>query len=167
MRPVYEDFTDQAQEVAQQAYDIAKRYHHWFITTEHVLLALLESPNERLQEIYSRLGVRVADARYAVSGILQTPQGASRDAMSINQVHVTRGVKVVIEEAQLESRRLSSKVVNIEHILLGLVRVYQRADINCDPVAVSLVNAMALTPDPIRRALRDMELGLDHPARDK
>ncbi len=105
---MYERFTDRARKAIQLAYQVARRANHDDISTEHVLLGLLDVGGCTATEVLKNLDVDVSKVRAEVERSLL--DGSEPRA------------KKVIEYAMYEARSLNRHYVGTEHILLGLLR---------------------------------------------
>ncbi len=115
---MYERFTDTARHAMQRANQVAERYRHEYIGTEHILLGILEERSGLAVAILKKLNVDPQKIGPEVQKVVQS----GRDKVRRNPVPQTPGAKKVIEHALEEARGLDHNYVGTEHLLLGLVR---------------------------------------------
>ena len=111
-------FTERAQKVLVLAQDEAKRFHHNFIGTEHILLGLTREGEGIAAKVLQSLGVEPGRARQEIEKLIG--KGDQRSASQ--SINYTPRAKKVIELAIEEGLNLGHNYVGTEHLLLGLIR---------------------------------------------
>jgi ATP-dependent Clp protease ATP-binding subunit ClpA len=115
---MYERFTDRARKAMTLANQLAIKYNHEFIGTEHVLLGLLTDSGNVAIKLLRSLDVRPDELVKKVED--QIVPDPPADIMG--KVPQTPRTKKVIQYAIEEARRLENNWVGTEHLLLGLAR---------------------------------------------
>lgn len=111
-------FTERAQKVLVLAQDEAKRFHHSFVGTEHILLGLVREGEGIAARVLLNLGVELDSIRSEIEKLI-----GKGDQRSVPQgVNYTPRAKKVIELAIEEGQNLGHNYVGTEHLLLGLLR---------------------------------------------
>jgi ATP-dependent Clp protease ATP-binding subunit ClpC len=111
-------FTERAQKVLVLAQDEAKRFHHSFVGTEHILLGLVREGDGIAAKVLLSLGVELDSVRSEIEKLI-----GKGDQRSVPQgVNYTPRAKKVIELAIEEGQSLGHNYVGTEHLLLGLIR---------------------------------------------
>src|SRR6476620_3808868 len=82
---MFERFTDEAREVVVRAQEEARRLHHHYIGTEHLLLGLLDRPGAPVAMILTRHGL-TRDA--AIEAIRSFTAGDGLDAEALGTVGI-------------------------------------------------------------------------------
>jgi ATP-dependent Clp protease ATP-binding subunit ClpC len=108
---------DAAEKVMARARRAATRLRHDFIGTEHLLLALLEAPENEATAALKRLGVDLARLQHAVEE--NAPIG--KTVSDASQLPFTPRTKRALEEAMGIAMELQDDHVGCEHLLLGLL----------------------------------------------
>ncbi len=136
-----ERFTQRARRVLSLAHQEAERMHQNAISTEHVLLGLIEEEGGIAGRVLRDLGMETDRMREMVErlGGAGTSQGAKVDLSS--------GVQQVLEFAIDEARRMGHHYIGTEHLLLGLVR-------SNEGLALDVLRKLGVTPEQIRRQTR-------------
>jgi ATP-dependent Clp protease ATP-binding subunit ClpC len=141
---MYERFTDSARRVMNLAGRVARCFHHEYIGTQHILLALFEegsgatpSALKNLVVLWQRddlidlnsgsaaanvlkcLHIDLRKIRLEVEKIIQS--GPDEPVLP-DMLPLTPRAKKVIEYAIEEARNLNHNYVGTEHLLLGLLR---------------------------------------------
>ena len=111
-------FTERAQKVLVLAQDEAKRFHHSFVGTEHILLGLVREGEGIAAKVLLSLGVELDSVRSEIEKLIG--KGDQRSAPQ--GVNYTPRAKKVIELAIEEGQSLGHNYVGTEHLLLGLIR---------------------------------------------
>ena len=136
------EFTPHAQQALAFARKEADRYHHDFIATEHLLLAIV------------RLGVGVAVAVLKKQGVsLETIRnkvekqiGSGPGRKAIGNIPYTPRVKKVLALAVKEANTLNHTYLGTEHILLGFLR-------EGDGVAARVLNDLGVDLERTRQEI--------------
>ncbi len=120
----FERFTERAQEVAMQAYNILHRYQHIQVDTEHIFLALLEQEDDIVPQILQEMGIAVEIIRQQLEDVLSHAPRSQNIPIPVPgqppQVYITPRLKRVLDIAQQEAIALKDEFVNSEHIFLGI-----------------------------------------------
>jgi ATP-dependent Clp protease ATP-binding subunit ClpA len=112
------NFTPRAQQVFVLAQREAKRLHHNFIGTEHVLLGLIALGQGVALNVLEALGLNLENVRSEV----EKQAGRGSEAVYAGKIPFTPSVKKVLAYAREEATALYHTYVGTEHLLLGLLR---------------------------------------------
>ena len=135
-----DDFTPKAREVLSLARKEAERLRKPLISTEHLLIALIQMEGSVASRVLRELGLE-ADQ---VVDIVETEIGFGDH---IGQVELSPGIQQVIPYAFEEVRKRENKAVGTEHLLLGLIRLS-----NCE--AMNILGKLGITPEPVHLSRR-------------
>jgi ATP-dependent Clp protease ATP-binding subunit ClpC len=145
---VFDKFTDRSRKVVALANEEARRLHHEYVGTEHILLGLVKEGGGVAAHVLSSLDV---DLQKIQSCIERTfPQG---EVVLLTDGRRTPGAKKVIENSLEEARKLDHHYVGTEHLLLGLVR-------ETDGVAAQILASLGVELEVVRREVLQL-LGRD------
>jgi len=136
-----ERFTQRARRVLSLAHQEAERARNNFISTEHLLLGLMDEEGGAASRVLRELGLSTDRVREVVNRVTSssTPFDPSRVELAVD-------AQQVLEHAVEEARRLGHHYIGTEHILLGLVRV--------EGIAMEVLRQLGVTADQIRRQIR-------------
>ena len=112
----FERFAQDAQQSLTFAQEEAERSHHSYIGTEHLLLGLLRLPKGPAPEVLRELGVAIDTVRRTIATVI-----GRTERIIIQQIIPTSRVKMVIEIAFEEARRMGHERVDSGHLLMALV----------------------------------------------
>ena len=115
--PALEDFAPNARQVLELAPAEARRFHHDFIGTEHVLLGLIQSGSEIVSKVMQRLGLENEAIRGEIEQFVG--RGAAQEA-AVN-IPFTPRARMALQLAAGEARALNLTCIRAEHIFLGLM----------------------------------------------
>jgi len=115
---VFEGFPERAWKVVVYAQEEGRGFGHDHIGTEHILLGLLRQEEGLAARVLEYFGLTVERVREQVVQIV----GPGEAALPSGQIPFTPRAKRVLETAPREALGLGHKVIQTEHILLGLVR---------------------------------------------
>lgn len=96
----------------------AERLKHDFVGSEHILLALLGNPSERLTLLLSRAEVDGATIRGQVEAMVKPGESEIPAA----DLGIRSGAKKVLDLATVEARNLGHPTTEPEHVWLALLR---------------------------------------------
>jgi excisionase family DNA binding protein len=119
-------FTKRARHAFTFALDEARRLRHPQLGPEHLLLGLIRETEGVAGKALRDLGVTLESARYQVQALI-TPGKLPKSSSATVVLH--NSVKEVLEHAVKESHQLQHTYVGTEHLLLGLLRDENIADI--------------------------------------
>jgi hypothetical protein len=117
--PPLEDFGPIAQEVLELAAGESRHFHHDFVGTEHVLLALTKSNSAIVANVMKTLGVEAETIRLEVETIV----GNWPDREVPRKIPFTPYAKKALQVAAEQARALRQPHIQAEHIFLGLIIV--------------------------------------------
>ena len=132
-----ENFTPKARHVLSLAQKQAERFRKPQISTEHLLIALIELDGCVASRVLRDLGLE-ADR---VIDMVEEEIGMGDHT---GQITLSPGMQQVIPYAMEEARNKGQKSVGTEHLLLGLIRLS-----NCE--AMNILGKLGVTPEQIRR----------------
>lgn len=142
---MYERFTEPARRVMQEANQEAQRFNHEYIGTEHILLGLTTVNAGVAATVLQKLNADVTKIRLATEAVLT----AGQNGEMVGKLPQTSRGKKVIEYAMDEARNMQLSYVDIEHILLGLLREQEG-------VAANTLRNFGLTTENVRDEVIDI-----------
>ena len=145
----FERFTKGAQEVAQRAAEIMQRHNHNQIDGEHILLALIEQPQDDISQLLEFLKVDANALSEGLDTILRTgPKGDIVD-VGAGQIAITPRVVRIIDLAIEESNQLKDELISNEHLFLAIFSEHNTP-------AARLLEEAGLTRDRVYDAIQQM-----------
>jgi hypothetical protein len=114
---MFERFTDRARRAVVLSQEEARRLHHNYIGTEHILLGLLGEPEGVAGRVLGSFGMSLDGVRPEV--IAKVGEGKNEVT---GRIPFTPRAKKTLELALRESLQLNHNYIGTEHILLGLIR---------------------------------------------
>jgi Clp amino terminal domain, pathogenicity island component len=113
--PNFERFTDRARNVLAQSEEEAHRLGHGFVGTEHLLLALFDSPDGMAARILGERGITRSMVETQIAALIK-PGTAPEE----RKLPFTPRAKAAVQNAVHEALQLGHNYVGTEHLLLGL-----------------------------------------------
>ena len=113
--PNFERFTDRARNVLAQSEEEARRLGHGFVGTEHLLLALIDSPDGLAAQLLSEIGITRSMVETQIVALIK-PGTDSEE----RRLPFTPRAKAVVRSAVHEALQLGHHYIGTEHLLLGL-----------------------------------------------
>ncbi len=114
----YEKFTIKTQEALQEASSIAIKNDNSEISTEHVLLALLEQQEGLVAPIVERIGIPSLDLQKKIKDIILSNPKVS----GTNQVYFSSEMQKILAKAEKEMASLHDEFLSTEHLLLSIAK---------------------------------------------
>ena len=105
-------------ELTARARREAARLHHEFVGSEHLLLAVVQTPRPDLLALFLRMSVDPGVVEQRLTGLL-APGQASVPAADLE---LRTGARKVLDLAATEARNLKATAVEPEHVFLALLR---------------------------------------------
>ncbi len=139
-------FTIKAQEALQAAQALASEEQNPELSTEHLMLSLINQSDGIVTPIFQKLGVDIQGIISALEDLLQKSpkvQGTSSD------IRISTALQSVLENALKEATTLKDEYVSTEHLLIACAETKQ------DKVGKILRDA-GVTKDKILKALVDI-----------
>ncbi len=145
-------FSQEAQAIAQQSYEVALRYHHNHITREHVLLACLRTANEDISNLLEKLNVNILGAKKRFEFLIsyRLPPVPAKE-LQLNKMTISYQVKRFIESSRIEADRLGEKIVSSEILFIALVQSYFNGP-DVDRTLQEILTSFGITPEILRKA---------------
>jgi ATP-dependent Clp protease ATP-binding subunit ClpA len=143
---MFERFTNRARHVVVLAQEEARRLHHNYIGTEHVLLGLLGEPEGIAARVLEGFGMSLDGTREEVEAII----GIGKRQQT-GHIPFTPRAKKTLEYALREALQLHHNYIGTEHILLGVIR-------EGDGVGAKILKQHSADLAPIRTAILDLLL---------
>src|SRR5688572_8494557 len=108
-------FTEKAQEAVLTAQNLASEHNHAEVTPEHLLVALVEQTGGIVPSILQKLNLDPARFAGEVRALLDNlPQAYGAD------VRLSPRMKLIVDSAEAEAKRLQDQFVSAEHLLVAL-----------------------------------------------
>jgi ATP-dependent Clp protease ATP-binding subunit ClpA len=141
---MFERFTNHARHVVVLAQEEARRLHHNYIGTEHILLGLLGETDSVAFRVLESFGMSLESAREEVEAIVGIGKGKAQ-----GHIPFTPRAKKTLEYALREALQLHHNYIGTEHILLGVIR-------EGDGVGAKILRQHSADLAPIRMAVLDL-----------
>lgn len=115
---MFSRFTEKAIQAIMLAQEEAKKFHHSYVGTEHILLGILGEGDNVVIKTFQELGVTPDQIKSAIEERLEYG-GLSSD---YGNIPFTQQAKQVLTHAWDEARKLGHNYVNVEHLCLSIFR---------------------------------------------
>ncbi len=140
------DFNNRVRGALIKARDDARRRHHEYVGTEHLLLGLLAEEDPLVVDVLENLGAKPIDLQVAVERMITEGQPTGKTYSP--DLPYTARARVVLDQAISTAHEFGDGYVGTQHLLLGLIREKQG-------VAARAMTAAGLTePALLRETVR-------------
>jgi ATP-dependent Clp protease ATP-binding subunit ClpB len=141
----FDKFTLKSQEAVQKAHRMAEERAHQQIEPEHLLLVMLDDPENLINGILKKIGVdRAALQRKLEAEISKF----ARLTGSVGQIYLSPNANALFDRALKEAGQLRDEFISLEHILLAMV--------GDNSALAKMLAAHGLSRDVILKALREI-----------
>ena len=143
-------FTQKVQEALAEAQNVATEYKHQQIDAEHLLMALLRTPEGLLPRFFQKMEIPVDPFMRELEGCLQKLPQVSGPGAQPGSIYVTPRLNQTLVRAQEEAKRLKDEYVSAEHVLLALLEEGPQTHLG------QLFGKFGLTRDRFLKALTEI-----------
>ncbi len=143
----YDRYTERARKVLLRADEWAMRLRSSYISSDHILLALLEEEDTLAVQILERLGVDIHRLRMELENQLRASASSHGP---VSQPSLTTPAKQVLVRAAEEARAMNDPQIDTSHILLGLLKEKQG-------LAAKILQKYSVRFEEVRRKVYDLK----------
>jgi len=141
----FDKLTLKSQDALQKAHRLAEANAHSQVEPEHVLVAMLDDPENLVNAILKKIGVE----RAALQRKLETEISKfARLIGSVGQIYLSTNTDQLFDRALKEAGQLRDEFISLEHVLLGMVGDGGRLG--------KMLAAQGLTRDAILQVMREI-----------
>lgn len=145
----FDKFTLKAQELLQNAQQLAERFGHQQIEPEHLMRMILEQKEGVIPPLLGKVGVNRDSLIKDLDVILEKLPRVS--GSGYGQVYISPRSKSVLDHAFQEAEQMKDEYVSLEHIVLGILEEGGEA--------AKILSAAGMTRDAILKAMVDIRGG--------
>lgn len=145
LRSVRGKATRRARRAMELAEAEARRLHHGYLGTEHILLGLIDEGEGVAAAALDRMTANLNDVRAAVTTIVAP--GDNEDAGS--EIEATVRAERAVRLAEDEAQSMGHHYLGTEHLLLGLIR-------EGEGIAAGVLQSLGIDLDRARQAVIDV-----------
>jgi len=142
--------TQKSQEALAAAQGVAAQRGHQEVDVEHLLAALLTSPDGLAPRLIAKMDLEPATLAQEVERELAKRPAVAGPGAEAGKVFVTQRLQRVLTAAQSEAKRLKDEYVSVEHLLLAIVDESPAGD------SARLLKQFGVTRDRVLTALTAM-----------
>jgi ATP-dependent Clp protease ATP-binding subunit ClpB len=137
--------TEKAQEAVLGAQNLATEQNHAEVTPEHLFVTLVEQPGGIVPSVMRKLALDPARVSAEARALLTAmPQAYGAD------LRLSPRMKLIVDSAQAEAKRLQDQFVSTEHLLLAIATESGRSP------AAQMLQRLGVTKDALYAALTEV-----------
>jgi len=121
-------WTQKAQEALKKAQELAVRHSHQQVDTEHLLAALLATPEGLVASLLQRMGVSVPSLVSRVDEALAKRASVSGD-IEVGKIYVTQEFNSLLVKAGDYAKQLGDEYLSVEHLLLAMTALSKKSGV--------------------------------------
>lgn len=142
-------YTLKAQEVVQQALELAQSGNNQAMEPAHVMKSFLMDSDNIVHTLFSKLGANTSGIEKVVDiSLSRLPRV---EGASVSGQYLSPNLKSALDAAQKEATALGDQYISSEHVLLGLVQVKDEIS--------TVLNDQGVTKDNVLKILDDVRGG--------
>ncbi len=142
-------FTVKAQEIVQNAIEIAQNYNNQVLEPEHLLAAIIQESGNIADTILQKTGGNVKAIRLKINDLLESLPKVT--GAGVGNQQMSNSLAKLFDSSVEESKNLKDEFVSTEHLLLSLSKSESRAG--------QLLRDNGISHDTILVALKDVRGG--------
>lgn len=141
--------TIKAQEALQNAKKITNSYNNQFVSSLHLLKALIDDKDGITSTVFKKIGVNTNQLNTELDRAIEKIPKISN--VQDDQIYITSELNDVFKRSEEEANNLKDEYISVEHFLLALTE-------RCDAAVV--LSAVGITKDKILKSLVDVRGGV-------
>ncbi|MGC8790986.1 MAG: ATP-dependent chaperone ClpB [Desulfurella sp.] len=141
--------TIKSQEALQNAKNIANSYNNQFVSSLHLLKALINDKDGITPTIFKKIGINLNQLNTEIEKAIEKIPKVSN--IQDDQIYITSELNDVFKRSEEEANNLKDEYISVEHFLLALTE-------RCDAAVV--LNVVGATKDKILKSLVDIRGGV-------
>ncbi|MGB9745043.1 MAG: ATP-dependent chaperone ClpB [Desulfurella sp.] len=141
--------TIKSQEALQNAKNIANSYNNQFVSSLHLLKALINDKDGITPTIFKKIGINLNQLNTELEKAIEKIPKVSN--IQDDQIYITSELNDVFKRSEEEANNLKDEYISVEHFLLALTE-------RCDAAVV--LNVVGATKDKILKSLVDIRGGV-------
>jgi len=138
--------TVKAQEVVQNAVEIAQNYNNQLVEPEHIFAAMLQESGSVAESMVQKTGANVGQLKVMVGGLLEKLPKVT--GAGIGNQQLSNETSKMFDTASEEAKNLNDEYVSTEHLLLALA--------NSGGTVGGLLKSNNVTKEVVLSALKDI-----------
>jgi len=141
--------TIKAQEALQNAKSIANSYNNQFVSSLHLLKAIISDKDGITSTILKKIGININQLNAQIEEAIEKIPKVSN--IQDDQIYITSELNDVFKRSEEEANNLKDEYISVEHFLLALTE-------RCDAAVV--LSVVGVTKDKILKSLVDVRGGV-------
>jgi len=114
--------TQKSIEAVNGAQSIAIEYQNQTVSTEHLLLSLLNQENGLISNLLTKSGIQTEVFKSRVESLVSSLPKVSGAGRQMDQVYVTPELDKALNEAEKVAQNMNDDYVSVEHLFIGILR---------------------------------------------
>jgi len=143
----FDEYTESAKKVMTGIQDILARYKQNQLSSEHILLSILEEGKNIAVEILKDIGVNVEKLKEDTEVFIGKYGYKSSVGDGVTQIFITPDARHIMEKAREEARRMGDEKIGTDHLLLGMI-------LTPDSSAFRILSRHGVTPEKVYESIK-------------
>ncbi|MBB6062701.1 ATP-dependent Clp protease ATP-binding subunit ClpC [Thermosipho japonicus] len=141
------EYTENGQRILMAVSDILTRYKQNQMSSEHILLSILEDDENAAKDILKHLKVDITELKRELESFISR-YGVKTNAPT-GQIFITPEARHVLEEAKKEAKRMGDEKIGSDHLLLAMTLIPES-------MTFRILSRYGVTQDKIYQAIKEL-----------
>ncbi|WP_126993946.1 ATP-dependent Clp protease ATP-binding subunit [Thermosipho globiformans] len=141
------EYTENGQRILMAVSDILTRYKQNQMSSEHILLSILEDDENAAKDILKHLKVDIIELKRELESFISR-YGVKTNAPT-GQIFITPEARHVLEEAKKEAKRMGDEKIGSDHLLLAMTLIPES-------MTFRILSRYGVTQDKIYQAIKEL-----------
>ncbi|MBO8161430.1 MAG: ATP-dependent Clp protease ATP-binding subunit [Thermosipho sp. (in: Bacteria)] len=141
------EYTENGQRILMSVSDILRRYKQNQMSSEHILLAILEDDENAAKDVLKHLKVDLMELKSEIETFVSR-YGVKSNAPA-GQIFITPDARHVIEEAKKEAKRMGDEKIGSDHLLLAMTLLPES-------MTYRILSRYGVTQDRVYQAIKEL-----------
>ena len=117
-----QQFTPKVKDVIARSHKEAKRLKHDYIGTEHLLLSILQQPDNLVVQVLRSLAVNLGELRRRIEGAVAYKGDDNNANLTVGNYALNKQAEKVLKVTFLEAKAVRATTAGPEHLLLSMLK---------------------------------------------
>ncbi|ACJ75158.1 negative regulator of genetic competence ClpC/mecB [Thermosipho africanus TCF52B] len=141
------EYTENGQRILMAVSDILTRYKQNQMSSEHILLSILEDDENAAKDILKHLKVDITELKRELESFISR-YGVKTNAPT-GQIYITPEARHVLEEAKKEAKRMGDEKIGSDHLLLAMTLIPES-------MTFRILSRYGVTQDKVYQAIKEL-----------
>ena len=153
---IFDSFDDEAKSVAHHSYKLLRKYPSQLLEVEHFILAMLDSPNGVLDNLFSTLDINTDRLKRNIDRYITNMYRNKITFKPHQEFHISQRLRAVVNATMKKAMDDGSKKISVINLFSECVNFYRNHNERISPVG-SYLSIAGITPKIIQDAMDQIQ----------